>query len=621
MNKLRLLSIFIAAATFFSCTKPENEQTGFSNVKNPREGQLVSVYGETITVTFDATAAWTADIEAEDEWAKIKTMSGNDKAGRGGIKIQFEKNPVMANRTANLYIMVEGYPRAQLAVFEQSSGVEDNAMNDYLISEMEKRLTTEYLWAKEYKAIEKSNVPYDQYLYTNLSKLGEVNIEDGGYYRDYSSYAGERYIYSYIQEISGTKAPELESTYGLGIGPLFASKYDDDPNSQTVGLTLGYVYRGSPAEKVGLQRGDIIWAINGNVVTYNNYQTFMSELFYNPNGSYELVYARYVLDESGERYNLIQDNVATLSPESYGYDPILFAAIMKNNEEAAEGGSSEEGEEKMPEFCIGYLATESFDMSAQYVIEDQIQQFVDAGITDLILDLRFNVGGAVPQSRYLSSAIAGRAHDNDIFFKAEYVDGRKEDWTFGYGYASTPDGLERAPELGLNRLFVIVSENTASASELLINGLRGIDFPVTIIGSRTEGKNVGMVVSTISYNGRKFEFAPITFRCSNAKDEGDYKDGFIPEERNLLNNQNKSYQDDIDNVFPYAFGDWGDFNFNYALYFCFCDVLGIERPTIANTKSVDSPMMQAYEISHSARELGHSALVPKIGRFGNVIYK
>ena len=200
-------------------------------------------------MTFDATAAWTADIESEDEWAKIKTMSGNDKAGRGGIKIQFEKNPVMANRTANLYITVEGYPRAQMAVFEQSS------------------------------------------------------------------------------------------------------------------------------------------------------------------------------------------------------------AIVSNTADSGNG---------LPAFKFGYMVTESFDLSAQVVIEDQIKQFVDENITDMILDLRYNVGGSVPQSRYISSAIVGPCHDDDIFFKAEYVDGRIENWTFGYGYTQTPDGLTHAPDLGLNRLFVIVSESTAS---------------------------------------------------------------------------------------------------------------------------------------------------------------
>ncbi|MGN0191251.1 MAG: S41 family peptidase [Candidatus Cryptobacteroides sp.] len=610
----------MAVATLFSCNKV-NEPTGFSNVKNPKADQLVSVYGETVTVTFDAQAAWTAEITSEGGWAQIKATTGNSQAGRGGVKIQFEQNVSMEPRKAVLYVTVEGFKRVEMATFEQSSGIEDNAMNDYLISKMEERLVTEYLWAEDYKKIDREKVAYDSYLYTNLTKLGEINIEDGGKYRDYSSKAGERYIYSYIQEIQGTKADEsLALTNGLGLGPIFASKYNDDAADQTVGLSLGYVYRGSPADKAGLRRGDIIWAINGSPVTYSNYQAWMSEIFYNPVGTYNFAYSRYEPGEDENYYDLV-DYEVEVSAASFGYDPILYAAILKNqNVEDVESGDQTDD---YPDFCIGYLATESFDLTAQFVIEDQIQQFKDAGITDLILDLRFNVGGSVPQSRYLASAIVGSTHYNDVFFKAEYVDGNKEDWTFGYGYINKPDGLGQAPDLGLSRVFIIVSENTASASELIINGLQGIDFPVTMIGSRTEGKNVGMEVSTISYNGRKFEFAPITFRSYNAKDFGDYRDGFTPTTENLLNNQNKSYEDDIDNVFPYAFGDWGDFNFNYALYFCFCDIIGYERPTLnkANTKAGDSKRAQAYEIIHSARELGHTGMVPQIGRYGSVIYK
>lgn len=268
------------------------------------------------------------------------------------------------------------------------------------------------------------------------------------------------------------------------------------------------------------------------------------------------------------------------------------------------------------------MVTESFDLSAQVVIEDQIKQFVDANITDMILDLRYNVGGAVPQSRYISSAVVGPSHDDDIFFKAEYVDGRIEDWTFGYGYTQTPDGLTHAPDLGLNRLFVIVSESTASASELLINSLKGIDFPITVIGSRTEGKNVGMVVSTINYNGRKFEFAPITFRCYNAKGEGDYKDGMLPSEENLLNNQNNDYGDDLDSIFPYAFGNWDDMSFNLGVYLCLCDITGVTRPQFSQTKSSSDNLQlrQAQELGRSLRPLSRSSLKPSIGRFGNIIY-
>ena len=74
------------------------------------------------------------------------------------------------------------------------------------------------------------------------------------YYRDYSASAGERYIYSYISEVSSTKtiatkAGELASVSGLGIGPLFASIFEEGTNY--IGLTVGYVYPGSPAGEPG----------------------------------------------------------------------------------------------------------------------------------------------------------------------------------------------------------------------------------------------------------------------------------------------------------------------------------------------------------------------------------
>ena len=47
----------------------------------------------------------------------------------------------------------------------------------------------------------------------------------------------------------------------------------------------------------------------------------------------------------------------------------------------------------------------------------------------------------------------------------------------------------------------------------------------------------------------------------------------------MLNNQNSSYEDDIDNVFPYAFGDWDNFDFNYPLYWALCDVQGVDPTT------------------------------------------
>lgn len=616
MKKLFLL-IVSAVIALASCSK--DEMGGISSIDNPRADKQVARYGETVTVTFQADGPWEAEIVLKDGegWAEIAQVKDNDKAGKGTVRIRFARNEQGTERVAELYVTVSGGSRTLVGTFTQAAGDDTSAMSAYLNQYMHNRLVNEYLWADEYSKLEiDMEVPYDKFLYTHLTKLGDTNIEDGGYYRDYSSSAGERYIYSYISEIATTKtvptkAGELTSTLGLGIGPLFASVYEEGTNY--IGLTVGYVYPGSPAEAAGLRRGDTIYQVGGNRITKSNYQSLMNELFYTKTGSYSLAYARYVANDAEQRYDLVQDNYANITAGTYGYNPILFAAILTNAEV--------EGDETAP-FNIGYMASESFDSSAQEVLEYQIQQFIDAGITELILDLRYNVGGEVQQSRYLSSSIVGRAYDDQIFFKAEFNDGKREEWKFLSG-PSESDKLGKAPAMNLKRLWVIMSENTASASELVIAGLRGVDFPVTLIGSQSEGKNVGMVVTQEVYNGRRFEFAPITYRGLNAKNEYGPKDGFEPDPGNLLNNQNSNYRDDVDNMFPYAFGDWGNFDFNIALYCCFCDIIGLDRPEYGAVKSLSaSPMKaQALQMQNDAEALGVTVMTPQIGRFGNVIYR
>ncbi|MBQ3608017.1 MAG: peptidase S41 [Bacteroidales bacterium] len=616
MKKLFLL-IVSAVIALASCSK--DEMGGISSIDNPRADKQVARYGETVTVTFQADGPWEAEIVLKDGegWAEIAQVKDNEKAGKGTVRIRFARNEQGTERVAELYVTVSGGSRTLVGTFTQAAGDDTSAMSAYLNQYMHNRLVNEYLWADEYSKLDiDMEVSYDKFLYTHLTKLGDLNIEDGGYYRDYSSSAGERYIYSYISEVATTKtvptkAGELTSTLGLGIGPLFASVYQEGTNY--IGLTVGYVYPGSPAEAAGLRRGDTIYQVGGNRITKSNYQSLMNELFYTKTGSYSIAYARYVANDAEQRYDLVEDNVANITAASYGYNPILFAAILTNGDI--------EGDETAP-FNIGYMASESFDSSAQEVLEYQIQQFIDAGITELVLDLRYNVGGEVQQSRYLSSSIVGRAYDDQVFFKAEFNDGKREEWKFLSG-PSESDKLGKAPAMNLKRLWVIMSENTASASELVIAGLRGVDFPVTLIGSQSEGKNVGMVVTQEVYNGRRFEFAPITYRGLNAKNEYGPKDGFEPDPGNLLNNQNSNYRDDVDNMFPYAFGDWGNFDFNIALYCCFCDIIGLDRPDYGAVKSDSgSPMKaQALQIQQEADALEVTVMKPQIGRFGNVIYR
>ncbi len=623
------LSLFVLM-TSYSCQKEDTLDTGLTSVSNPMEGKSVYYKGETVEIKFKASDAWTADLEFKqgDGWAQITRLKGNDAAGDGSVRLNFDPNDSGEERTVTLWIRVKGTADNLGIELKQAGQPESSAMSEYLNAYMDEILAEDYLWADEYRALERDmTVSYDEFLYTHLSRLGDVNIEDGGYYRAYSTHNGERYIYSYIQEVTETKAMTkagvLTDSFGLGIGPLFASPTGVADN---IYLTVGYVYRGSPAETAGLRKGDNIYAVakgSGNPVTItrDNYQQYMKELFSSPSGTYNIMFARYdaPTEEEPGVYPLNPDYSVEVTASTFGYDPILYAAYLKKADI-----TTSENTDDWPDFCIGYIAIESFDLAAQFVLEDQLKQFKDAGINELVLDFSFCVGGVVDQACYLASSIVGVAHANDIFFTAQFKDGSKEHWTFAGNNPNLPanERLGAGPDFGLDRVWIIVSENTASAAELIINAFKSqaINFPVTLIGSRTEGKNVGMEVSYINYGTRRFEFAPITYWGLNADGTKGPADGFLPDEKNLMNNQNSSYEDDVINIFPYTFGDWGNFDFNRPFYYIFCDIVGDERP-VDNFETEPVKSISGGNGIMWADPITSTGVRKVPGRCGTVIYR
>lgn len=613
-ESIKVASIFAVIAlslfAFTSCKKdvvppvepsepevPEVE-TGITDIDNPYADKTLSYYGETVSIKFNSSDDWIAELELvtapKDKWASITgtTTSGTGKKG-STVRIAVEKNESDEERILKLWVTVMGFEKECVCVLKQAAaGVsKDAALNKALNTYMHDILKKDYLFLEPYLAQEFDlTVPFTEFLEKHLS-LGQANIADGGYYRASQENAGKRFIYTNIVELTApTKAVQ---TSGLGFGPFLSTALSD--NSVQMGLAVSYVRRGSPAEVAGLRRGDIIYQVNGINLTTSNYKRYMTSLYQQPSGSYTFSFLRFEEDGQGG-YTLNSYESGTAQASVHIYDPVLHASVLTDPDR--------------PSLKIGYLVYETFDIASQDLLKDAVSQFAEAGINELILDLRFNAGGAVAQSRWLSGCIAGAQNGDKTFTKVVYNDNSEENWTFAYGYDNDTDNLGLPIDLGLNRLYVITSYNTASAAELVINSLRGIDFPVKLIGCRTEGKNVGMTVSQTSYKGRKFQFSPVTFWVLNAKGEGDYQFGMEPDE--YVNNDNTLTTDDADNVFPYSFGDWGNMDYNIALQWAYCDITGKPRWTFEPTKSAD--IIEFLPVDFQAFE-------PVPGTKGSLIYE
>lgn len=566
----------------------EEPESGVANVSYP--DKAVSYRGATVSVKFDAGAAWTASLELKSvpelEWAAVSasTTSGDAKKGCS-VRVAFEENKSSEERIAELWVTVEGFEPECIATLTQAAdgAGADAEINKALNTYMHDILKEDYLFADAYNAQEVDlTVSYNDFLSKHLLSLGDVNVADGGYRKASQENAGQRFIYTNLVEIVTTKAAQ---TGGLGFGPFISTALS--ANGSDMAIAPSFVRRGSPAEGAGLRRGDLIYAVNGTRLTTSNYRAYMTSLYMNPSGVYNFSFLRFEADGNGG-YKLNSYDSGSAASGVHIYDPVLHASVMTDPDN--------------PATKIGYLVYESFDLNSQDILEETINDFIEAGINDLILDLRFNAGGAVAQSRWLSGCIAGPANGSKTFTKVVYNDGATENWTFDYGYDNDTDNLGKPSYLGLSRLYVICSYNTASAAELVINSLRGVDFPVTLIGGTTEGKNVGMEVSEKVYNGRRFQFSPVTFWVRNAKDFGDYPDGIRPDE--FVNNDNGSYDDDADNVFPYSFSDWGNMDYNIALQWAYCSITGKSRWTHTPVRSMmfDVPVpvdCQPMELMHN----------------------
>ena len=186
---------------------------------------------------------------------------------------------------------------------------------------------------------------------------------------------------------------------------------------------------------------------------------------------------------------------------------------------------------------VGYMLFNDHIRTAEAALIDAVRTFnsVDGGIQDLIVDMRYNRGGFLYIASELGFMIAGQAATaGQTFERLEFNDkhpetnpatGRPLSPIPFYNARETSSGnVERLPELALRRVLMLTGPNTCSASETVINSLRGIDIEVILIGDPTCGKPYGFYAA----DNCGTSYFTIQFRGVNAKGYGDYGDGFVP---------------------------------------------------------------------------------------------
>ncbi len=168
----------------------------------------------------------------------------------------------------------------------------------------------------------------------------------------------------------------------------------------------------------------------------------------------------------------------------------------------------------------GHLVFESFISPSPAELATAFKFFEENNIKDLILDLRYNSGGYLSVAQTLATEIGGKtlANSGSVFGVLNY-NNKNQDQNYTYKFDKNVQ-----VNLSLNRLIVISSRLTASASEAVMNGLKPF-MNIISIGDTTSGKPVGMNGWEV---GEKYFFWPITFKIVNKDNEGDYFQGIPP---------------------------------------------------------------------------------------------
>jgi carboxyl-terminal processing protease len=321
----------------------------------------------------------------------------------------------------------------------------------------------------------------------------------------------------------------MDQYYGVATSTGYSPAFGRFSNTDGVFILVEYVYPGSPADVAGLKRGDIILQINNADLNIANYL----RLF---NSTSQTVTLGELIGGSISP----TDRKITIVAQEIALDPTIYYEIKE-----------------IAGHKIGYLVYVEFtsgkDREYLYSLEHVLDTFTVAGVTDLIIDFRYNPGGDSEAATFFASAIAPASvvQNHEVLVRFEYN-------SFYNNYFLQQEGADSprlvckfsdtANYLNLSKVYFLTTGGTASACEFTISGL----FPymdVVLVGESTYGKYCGawIIPDLAEPPQHNWGLVPVVMKYANKDGYTDFDEG-IPADITI--------EDDLFNAVP--FGDLRD---------------------------------------------------------------
>lgn len=293
-------------------------------------------------------------------------------------------------------------------------------------------------------------------------------------------------------------------------GMDFTLRYKPGSTTEVYGVA-NYIIPNSDAAAKNVTRGMIFYGINGQALNVDNYRALIST------DSYTLNLAEFdggAITPNGQSIELVKTELTE--------NPVFLTKVIQN------GGQK-----------VGYLMYNGFTANYDLELNQAFGTFKNENVTDLVLDLRYNGGGSVLTATRLASMITGQ-FNGQLFAKQQW--NSKVQTYFEENNPSqlvnnftNSIGNTTINSLNLNRVYILTTGGTASASELVINGLKPY-VNVIQIGTKTIGKNVGSITlyDSPTFNKKDvntrhtYAMQPIVIKTINKDGFGDYQDGLVP---------------------------------------------------------------------------------------------